>query len=83
VLCNGKIFNNNNSGEFVLPPPSGNWHQNSIELLLLKILSLSDHHSLFWAAIFDFKTFFMLPFFAWAALFLQFACFLCRFHFFL
>jgi len=39
---NGKIFNSNNSGEFVLPPPTGNRHQNSLELLLLKILPLSD-----------------------------------------
>jgi len=49
---NGKIFNNNNSSEFVLPPPTGNWNQNSPELLL-KILSLSDHHSHFWATTFD------------------------------
>ena len=32
------------------------------ELLLLKILPLSDHHSHFWAATFDFTTSFMLPF---------------------
>ena len=31
----GKIFNNNNSGEFVLPPPTGNQYQNAPELLLL------------------------------------------------
>ena len=42
---------------------------NSPELLLLKNLPLSDHHSHFWAATFDFTTFFMLPFFAWAASF--------------
>ena len=48
---------------------------NSSELLLLKILPLSDHHSHFWAATFDFTTFFMLLFFAWAAPFLQFGCF--------
>ena len=60
---NGKIFNNNNSVEFLLPLPTGNCHQNSPELLLLKILPLSDHHSYFWAATFDFTTFFMLPFF--------------------
>ena len=72
---NGKIFNNNNSGKFVLPPPTGNRHQNSPELLLLKILPLSDHHSHFWATTFDFTTFFMLLFFAWAALFFQFGCF--------
>jgi len=41
---NGKIFNNNNSGKFSLPI------HNSPELLLLKILPLSDHHSHFWAA---------------------------------
>jgi len=46
---NGKIFNSNNSGEFVLPHPTGNQHQNSTELLLLNILPLSDHHSHFWA----------------------------------
>ena len=38
-------------------------HENKLpELLLLKILPLSDHHSQFWAATFDFTTFFMLPF---------------------
>jgi len=30
VADNGKIFNSNNSGEFVLPPSTGNWHQNSL-----------------------------------------------------
>jgi len=35
---------------------------NSPELLLLKILPISDHHSHFWAATFDFTTFFMLLF---------------------
>ena len=45
---NGKIFNNN-----ILHSP---------EMLLLKFLPLSDHHSHFWAATFDFTTFFMLPF---------------------
>jgi len=80
---NGKIINSNNSGEFVLPPPTGNRHQNSPELLLLKILPLSDHHSHFRAATFDFTTFFMLPFFAWAAPFFTVWLFLCRFHFFL
>jgi len=63
---NGKIFNSNNSGKFVLPPPTGNRHQNSLEMLLLKILPLSDHHSDFWVTTFDFTTYFMLPFFAWA-----------------
>jgi len=33
---NGKIFSSNNSGKFVLPPPTGNRHQNLLELLLLK-----------------------------------------------
>jgi len=54
---NGKNFNSNNSSKLVLPPPTGNRHQNSLELLLLKILPLSDHHSHFWAATFDFTTF--------------------------
>jgi len=45
-----------------LPPPTGNQHQNSPELLLLNTLPLSDNHSHFWAATFDFTTFFMLPF---------------------
>ena len=73
---NGKFFNSNNSGKFVMPSPTGNRHQNLPKLLLLKILPLSDHHSHFWAATFNFTTFFMLPFFAWAApFFLQFGCF--------
>ena len=55
----GKNFNNK---KIVLPPPTGNRHQNSPELLLLKILPLSDHHSHFWATTFDFAT----SFFAWA-----------------
>jgi len=59
---NSKIFNKNNSGEFVLPHPTGNQHQNSLELLLLKILPLSDHHSHFWATTFEFTTFFKLYF---------------------
>jgi len=70
---NGKNFNNI-SGEFVLPPPTGNRHQNSPELLL-KILPLSDHHSHFWAATFDFTTFFMLPVLHGPLIFLQFGCF--------
>jgi len=57
---NGKNFNSNNSGKFVLPPPTGNCHQD--ELLVLKVLPLSDYHSHIWAATFDFTTFFMLPF---------------------
>jgi len=63
---NGKTFNSNNSGEFWCRFPVGGGNTNSPKLLLLKILPLSDHHSHFWAATFDFTTFFMLPFFAWA-----------------
>jgi len=47
--------------------PVGGSYTNLPELLLLKLLPLSDHHSHFWTATFDFTTFFMLPFFAWAA----------------
>ena len=72
---NGKIFNSNNSNEFWCRFPVRGGNTNSPELLLLKILPLSDHHSHFWATTFDFTTFFMLPFFAWAAPFLQFGCF--------
>jgi len=36
---------------------------NSNELLLLKFLPLSDHHSHFWATTFDFTIFVMLLFF--------------------
>jgi len=61
---NGKNFNNNISGKFVLPPPTGNWYQNSPEMLL-KFFPLSNHHSHFWAATFDFTTFFHATFFAW------------------
>jgi len=54
---NGKIFNSNNSGEFWWCQfPVGGGNTNLPELLL------SDHQSHFWAAIFDFTTFFMLPF---------------------
>jgi len=35
---NGENFNSNKSGEFVLPPPTGNQHQTLPELLLLNIL---------------------------------------------
>ena len=70
---NGKNFNNNISGKFVLPLPTGNWHQNSPEkMLLLKILPLSDHHSHFWDATFDFTT---LCFLHGPHLVLQFGCF--------
>jgi len=72
---NGKIFNNKNSGEFVLPPPTRNWYQNSPELLLLKIFPLSDHHSHFWAATFDFTTFLCYLFLHGLDPFLQFGCF--------
>ena len=82
VSDNGKKFNNNISGEFVLPPPTGNQHQNSPELLLLKFLPLSDRHSHFWAATFDFTTFFML-FFLQGPHFFAVWLFLCRFHLFL
>ena len=67
-------INNNISGKFVLPPPTGNRHQNSPEMLL-KFLPLSDHHSHFWAATFDLTTFFMLPLLHGPHLFLQFGCF--------
>jgi len=79
---NGKNFNNNISGKFVLPPPTGNRHQNSPEMLLLKILPLSDHHSHFWAATFDFITFFHAAFLHELHLFLQFGCFCVDFFFF-
>jgi len=68
---NGKIFNNNNLGEFVLPPPTGNQHQNAPELLLLKILPLSDYHSHFWVATFLFSC----CLFCMGRTFLQFGCF--------
>ena len=58
-----------------MPIPSWGGSTNSPELFLLKILSLSDHHSHFWAAIFDFTTFFILPFLHRPHLFLQFGCF--------
>ena len=53
----------------------GGGNTNLPEMLLLKFLSLSDHHSHFWAATFDFTTFFMLPFLHGLHLFLQFGCF--------
>ena len=71
---NGKKFNNI-SGKFVLPPPTGNRHQNSAEMLLLKFLPLSDHHNHFWAATFDFTTFLMLPFCMWRTFFYSLAVF--------
>ena len=51
------------------------WFTNSPELLLLKILPLSDHHSHFWAAIFDFTTVSCCFFLHGPHLFLQFGCF--------
>jgi len=72
---NGKIFNNYNSGNFVLPSPTRSQHQNSPELLLSKILPLSDHHSHFWAATFDFTTFVMLLFLHGPHFFLKFGFF--------
>ena len=49
------------------------------ELLLLKILPLSDHHSHFWAATFDFTTFFMLLFCMGRTFFFTVWLFLCRY----
>jgi len=72
---NGKTFNNNNSGKFELPLPTGNQHQDPPELLLLKILPLSENHSHFWATTFDFTSFFMLPFLHGLYFFLQFGYF--------
>jgi len=72
---NGKNFNNNISGKFVLPPPTGNGHQNPPEMLLLKILPLSDHHSHYWSATFDFTTFSCCLFCMAHTFFLQFGCF--------
>ena len=57
---NGKNFNNNISGEFWCQFPVGGGNTNLPEMLLLKFLPLSDHHSHFWAATFDFTTIFML-----------------------
>ena len=77
---NGKIFNNNNSGEFVLFPLTGNWHQNSPDFFLLKFLPLSDHRSHFWATTIDFTTYFMLLVCMGCNFFYSLAV-LCRFHF--
>jgi len=79
--CGGLIITKFLIGKFLLPPPTGNHHQNSPELLLLKILPLSDHHSHLWASTFDFRTF-LCCLFAWAApFFLQFGCFCVDFTF--
>jgi len=72
---NGKKFNYNISGGFWCWFPVGGGNTNLPEMLLLKILPLSDHHNHFWAATFDSTTLFMLPFFALATLFLQCGCF--------
>jgi len=72
---NGKIFNSNNSSEFWCRFPAGGGNTNSPELLLLKILPLSDHHSHCWAATFDFTTFSCCLFLHGPHLFLQFGCF--------
>ena len=53
----------------------GGGSTNLPEFLALKNLPLFFHHSYFWTATLDFKTFFVLSFFAWAAPFLQFGCF--------
>jgi len=55
---NGKVLNNNNSDEFWCRFQVGRGNTNLPELFLLKTLRAST---------FDFTTFFMLPFFAWAA----------------
>jgi len=65
---NGKTFNNNNSGKFVSPIHKFTW--------LLKILPLSDHHSHFWAATFDFTTFSCCFFFTvWLFFYVDFTSF--------
>ena len=57
---------------------AGGGNTNLPELLLLKFLPLSDNHSHFWAATFDFTTFFMLPFFCMGRTFLYSLAVLCR-----
>ena len=54
-----KNFNNDNSGEF---GAKTKWHQNSPELLLLKFLPLTYHHSHFLTATLDFTSFFTIAF---------------------
>ena len=76
---NDKNFNSNNSSEFWCRFPVGGGITNLPELLLLKILPLSDHYSHFWATIFDFTTFFMLPFLHGPHLFFTVWLFLCRY----
>ena len=68
---NNNNNNNNNSGEFCAKAKR---HQNSPELLLLKLLPLTYHHSHFLAATLDFTSFFTIAFLK-AALFLQLGCF--------
>jgi len=60
----GKIFNNDTSGEFVLPSSHFNMiqHTNSSELSLLKFLPLAYHHSHFLATTLDFTSFFTILF---------------------
>ena len=53
---------------------STDWHKNSPELLLLKFLTLTYHHSHFLAATLDF-TFFHHSLFEGRTLFLQLGCF--------
>ena len=72
---NGKIFYNNILGGFLCRFPVGGGNTNFPEMLLLKFLPLSDHHSHFWVTTFDFTTFFMQPFLQGPHLFLQFGCF--------
>ena len=55
--------------------PLGQLAQNSPELLLLKFLPLTYHHSHFLAATLDFTSFFTIAFSKAALLFLQLGCF--------
>jgi len=59
VMTNGKNFNNNNSGEFVLLSPHFTriWHQIYPNHHLLKFLPLTYHHSHFLAVTLDFTSF--------------------------
>ena len=52
-------FNNNNSGEFCAKTK---WHKNSPELLFLKFVPLTYHHSHLLAATLDFTSFFTIAF---------------------
>ena len=55
--------------------PLGQLAQNSPELLLLKFLPLTYHHSQFLAATLDFTSFFTIAFLRAAHFFLQLGCF--------